>query len=469
MRNEPDYLIVHFGLGQFAKAHVLAYTNRVNSEHEAWGVIGVSLNSPAMRDRLREQDWLYTLTLHGTDSQSMELIEVIDQVLYGQEDNDELRSMLLSPKTQILSFTVTEKGYYLTPDGDLDLSQALLKHDIDHPDNPRTTIGWLVWTIRNRRKLGLPPITPLALDNLNQNGSILKSQVLALANLTDRDLAAYIDENVHFPCSMVDRIVPAIDEQQIEAVAQNLGLRDGGCVIAEAFGQWALEDKFSSRRPAWERAGVMVCEETESFEQMKLRLLNGAHSAIAYLGCLLGHDTVADCMANRPLHDFIASLLKREIQPEVTPPAGIDLVSYIGELLERFSNPNLHHFCRQIAMDGSQKIPQRWVPVVYSRLSKGLPGPGLAFAVAAWTQYVQEAEPLNDPIAADLKRLVLAHPEDPIGALLLQSGIFSGVAEALLTEVKAAAEKIQRLGFASAMASVYNEPTATESISDSEK
>ncbi len=454
-----SHRIVHFGLGQFAKAHLLDYTSRASGEGNPWRLTGVSLNSAGVRDQLASQDWRYTLTVQSKEGSSVQLMDLIDEVLFAKEDGQRLREVLIDPKTQIISLTVTEKGYCLGPTGGLDTTNPGVQQDLSNMDEPGTVIGWILWTIKKRLSLKRPPITVMALDNLNQNGKILKRQVLELAQRLAPGLIAHIEANICFPCSMVDRIVPAVTTAQVDAVAANLGVRDHACVLTEAFSQWALEDHFSSQRPAWEQAGALLCHEVAPFEQMKLRLLNGAHSAMAYIGCLGGYETVADCMADDVLRAYILNLLLREIKPEVAPPEGMDLTQYIDDLIERFRNPGLHHLCAQIAMDGSQKIPQRWLPVLARRLAKGESVAGLGFAISAWCKFVVQRvsgqERLHDPIEQKLKSIVAAHPVDPIGALIGQSGVFTPLSEQLLPVVREASAKIEDEGLVSALASIY--------------
>lgn len=454
----PSSRIVHIGLGQFAKAHLLYFTNRVNSEAEPWRVTGINLNSPRCKNELAPQEGLYTVTARTDMESQTHLISIVDEVLFAGEDIDRVKAVLLAPETKIVSFTITEKGYHQSAQGRLDSTSEDVRFDLDHPDKPRTAVGWLVWVIRERRSKGLPPITPLSLDNLNQNGTVLRQMVLDFVE-TDQDLAKFVAETMVFPNSMVDRIVPAITTDAKERVAQELGVRDEACVVTEVFCQWVLEDKFVSGRPKWESAGVQLCDDVEPFEKMKLRLLNGAHSALAYIGHLLGCETVSDCVGHPDLSRFLRELMLQEILPQVSVPGDANLDSYVESLLLRFANSELQHRCLQIAMDGSQKIPQRWLPVIQERLGSGQSVARLSFAVAAWTEFLRTHEDLDDPDATRLQSLAFGKAAkdltDIIERVFAESRLFDEVAEQLMPQVREQGKAIATHGIADALKAVF--------------
>ena len=416
--------IVHFGLGQFSRAHLAFYTERANQDSsKPWRITAVNLNSPGTKRVLNEQDFCYTVTARDAKVTTTHLVRVVDQALCPADgDGDLLKQALTSPHTKIVSLTITEKGYCRNSNGRLDVDRSDVKQDLANPDHPASALGWLVWGIRNRKALGVAPFAVLSMDNLNGNGKVLKQLVLELASAQDPGLPESIQSEVVFPCSMVDRIVPAVAEEQILEVQTLLGVRDEACVLTEKFSQWVLEDHPFMIRPPWQTAGVELCADVEPFERMKLRLLNGAHSALAYVGCLLELETVAECMADASVKRFVERLMVEEVRPHVKAPPNTDLMIYIQNLLERFANPHLHHKVAQIAMDGSEKIPQRWLPVLESRMAVEGNSDFLVFCLACWIEYVRTCASLKDPIGDELKRLV--SELGPKG-LICESGLFS--------------------------------------------
>lgn len=429
--------IVHIGFGQFVRAHLAFYTQLANeSEGEPWHMTAVNLNSATVKKQLAAQNHLYTILSKSSEDADLKLISVVDQALClsggadggdgsdAHDDRTKLRSVLLSSQTKIVSLTVTEKGYYQVSPGQLDLTARDVRFDLENLDQSKSALGWIVWSIRERRVLGLQPLTYLSLDNLNSNGDVLAAVVQQFATKLDKDLSQYIASEVRFPNSMVDRIVPAVTNEQRDEVETLLGMRDEACVVTEVFSQWALEDKFVGERPAWQKTGVQMCSDVVPFEQMKLRLLNGAHSAIAYLGSLLGQETVSDFMAEPLCRRLIEKLMREEIKPEVLAPAGVDLDEYIESLLQRFSNPHLHHKLHQIAMDGSQKIPQRWIPVLAQRKHRAAPVSLLTFCVATWIVFVSKPVDLQDPVSEKLKQLASSPHSRRTQALLQECGVF---------------------------------------------
>jgi len=423
----PGVGIVHLGIGQFAKAHLACYTDTVLGQVGGdWRIAGASLQSKTSVTQLAPQDNLYSVTSQSEGCSELRVIGALAEVLAVQfGDRLKLLEYLLSSSTRIVSLTVTEKGYYQNAAGNLDLDHADIQADLANPNEPVTAIGWLVLAIKLRREQGTPPFTPLALDNLMSNGAILKSMVLEFSKHLNSDLGHYIKQNIPFPSTMVDRIVPAIDAASVEATKVSLGMMDQACVHTELFSQWVVEDRFVSGRPKWELAGAILCDDVAPFETMKLRLLNGAHSSLAYLGVLLQHTTVADCMNDASVRSYIETLMRTEIQPLVSAPAGFDLDYYITQLLARFSNSSLRHRCEQIAMDGSQKIPQRLLPVLEERLERGLPVTYLVFALAAWMVFVQRQDCLIDPRSSELKSLVRDADPAELVARLIGTDIFS--------------------------------------------
>ena len=317
----------------------------------------------------------------------------------------------------MVSLTVTEKGYCHDPaSGQLDWTHADIRHDVALPLRPRSAVGMLVAGLARRRERQIAPPTVLSCDNLPANGSTLRGLVIALAARHDEALARWIEAEVAFPCSMVDRIVPATTAADVAQIGRALGLHDAAPVVCEPFRQWVIEDRFAGPRPAWELAGAELVAEVAPYEEMKLRLLNGSHSAIAYLGCLAGFEHVFEVMAEPDFVAFVRAMMA-EVAPTLAVPT--DLAAYQASLLARFANPALAHRTSQIAMDGSQKVPQRLLGPIRDRLRAGAPIDRLSLALAAWIRYAsgrdEQGLPIAvaDPLASRFAAISAAAGSDP--------------------------------------------------------
>jgi fructuronate reductase len=428
--------IVHLGLGAFVRAHVATYTDDLLAiEPGAWGIAGVSLQRPDQRNRLAPQDGLYTALQRDGDGIGARIIGCVRAALVAPEDPAAVVTTMAQPDCRIVSLTVTEKGYCHDPaTGRLDARHADIRHDLEHPAAPRSTIGLIVAALGRRRAAGLAPFTVLCCDNLPHNGALVARLAYDFAALRDDGLATWIDAQGAFPSTMVDRIVPATTDADIAAAAEASGLYDAAPVSHEPFRQWVIEDRFVAHaRPAWDRVGAQFVADVAPYEHMKLRLLNGAHSALAYLGFLAGHETISDTVADDVLGRYVVALWRDEIIPVVPPPPGTDLHHYATELLARFANPAIRHRTWQIAMDGSQKLPQRLLSTIRERLAQGLPFPRLALAVAAWVRYVGGTDEagvaidVRDPLAASLQATLVAAGPDPaqrVTAILHTTPVF---------------------------------------------
>lgn len=410
--------IVHLGVGAFQRAHLAVATEAaLHADGDLrWGITGVSLRHPDTRDALAPQDGLYTLALRdaGPDSTPREQLQVIGAMpalLVAPEDPGAVLEAIAHPDTRIVSLTVTEKGYHHDPaSGALRRDDPAIEHDLVDADAPRSTIGVLVHGLARRRARGLGPVTLLSCDNLPANGRTLRGLVLAFAAGLDRSLADWIASGCSFPNSMVDRIVPRTTDDDRTHIAAALGLEDAWPVVAEPFFEWVIEDRFAAGRPDWSAGGARFVAEAEPFERLKLRMVNGAHSAIAYLGAMAGFATVDRAIAEPRLRRFADTMLREEVAPTLPPLPGLDLDAWRAALLQRFANPALQHRTRQIAMDGSQKLPQRLLGTVRDRLAAGAPIERLGLAVAAWIHHLRgvddrgEAYAIDDPLADALAR-----------------------------------------------------------------
>lgn len=384
--------IVHLGLGAFARAHLIPATETAMavSGERHWGVLGVSLRQPNVRDALAPHSFDYTLALRDADPQGAprerrETLHSLLGVLVAPENPGAVLEAIAASATRIVSLTVTEKGYHPEP------------ADLERPGAPRSTLGFLVHGLALRHARGLAPITLLSCDNLANNGDTLRALVLAFAREVDGALADWIDRECRFPSSMVDRIVPKND--------------DLGVVTAEPFFDWAIEDDFAAGRPDWTAYGARFVADAEPYERLKLRMVNGSHSAIAYLSVMAGWPTVDRAIREPALRRFVEALMREEIEPTLAGRVDTDLAAYRARLIERFANPALAHRTLQIAMDGSQKIPQRWLGTVRERLAAGASIDRLALAVAAWLHFLRGIDEagqryaIDDPLAGALAAL----------------------------------------------------------------
>jgi len=388
-RDATSVGVVHLGVGAFMRSHVAEYVDdALEAEGGPWAIAGVSLRRPDVRDRLVPQDGLYTLGVREGLSESRRLIGSLRSMHLAPENPRAVLRLLAEERVRIITLTVTEKGYCLDPaSGELNVDQGDVFHDLGHPDEPRSTIGYLVGALAARNKSGVRPPTIVSCDNLPSNGARLRSAVLRFARERSPALESWIAENVSFPATMVDRIVPATTELDIGENAAAVGLRDEAYVKTEPFRQWVIEDQFCGARPAWEAGGALFVRDVAPFESAKLQLLNGPHSAIAYLGYLAGFEYVHEAMNDATFNAFIRRMMTDDIAPVAPEPREMDHAVYIAELLKRFGNSALQHRTRQIAMDGSQKLPQRILSTVRAQLNRGGPVASLGLVVAAWMRY----------------------------------------------------------------------------------
>ena len=453
----PKPGIVHLGLGAFYRAHGAIYTvDAIAKSGGDWGIIGVSLQSPTMRDALTPQGGTYMAVELGPEASPPRHTQIIDRVLAAREDPQAVLDAMSDPAIRIVSLTVTEKGYCHEPStGELNLDHPDIQHDIAQP-LPCSAPGYLVRALQARRAAGFAPFTVQSCDNLPDNGRVVRGVVLALAQQIDPDLAAWITTEGCFPSSMVDRIVPATKPEDIDHVADLIGHQDAAPVLHEPFRQWVIEDDFvAGARPDWQAAGAQMVGDITAYEHMKLRMLNGTHSALAYLGYLAGHETISDVMADARMAAFVEQLWQTEIAPTLTPPDGVSLCDYAQALATRYANPQIRHLTWQIAMDGSQKLPQRILGTLQDAMAAGHPCPGLILAVAAWMRYVGGIDEsgnvidVRDPRAARLKALSdgAGTPSEKVAALLSVREVFSAdQAEALKGPVTAAYQRLLEIG-----------------------
>jgi fructuronate reductase len=404
--------IVHLGVGAFHRAHQAVYTDDVLAQDQSWGIVAASLRSPDTYDALQPQDGLYTVSVRSKDGEALRVVGAISRVIVAPRAVEDLLKVMADPRTRIVTLTVTEKGYCHDPaTGSLNETHPDIVHDLEHLRAPRSAPGFIVEALRRRRMAGVDPFTVLTCDNLPSNGRTVKRVLTRFAELVDPALGRFVAEHVSCPSTMVDRIVPATTDEDRARIGKALGATDSWPVVTEPFTQWVIEDRFPQGRPAWEKAGAEFVADVEPYEHMKLRLLNGSHSTLAYLGYLAGYETVADTMNDPDFVRLIEGLMIEEVTPTLHMPAGTDLAPYRQALIERFRNPALKHRTWQIAMDGSQKLPQRLLGTVRDRLREDAPIDRLALGVAAWMRYVtgmdEKGAPIDvrDPMAARLREV----------------------------------------------------------------
>ena len=420
-RNEAGIGVVHLGVGAFMRSHIAEYNDdALASERGNWAIAGVSLRYPDVRDRLAPQDCLYILGTRDGSSESRRLVGSLKEMHVAPEDPRAVVRLLADERVRVITLTVTEKGYCLDPDsGELALGHPDIQHDFEHPDAPRTAIGYLAAALRSRMKVSVRPPTILSCDNLPSNGLRLGSAVRRFAHEQDPELDSWIADNVAFPMTMIDRIVPATTEADIAQNAQACDLRDEAYVKTEPFRQWVIEDAFCSERPAWEAGGALFVDDVAPFEAAKLRLLNGPHSAIAYLGYLAGFVYVHEAMNDATFALFVRRMMTDDIAPVAPEPREMNHDVYITELLQRFANPALQHRTWQIAMDGSQKLPQRVLSTVRDQLRRDGPIASLGLVVAAWMRYALGRDEhgktidVRDPLAAKFAAIAANGLESP--------------------------------------------------------
>ncbi|MBO0902026.1 mannitol dehydrogenase family protein [Jiella sonneratiae] len=411
--------IVHLGVGAFHRAHQAVYLDDLLAGDPQWGIVGASLRRADMRDALQPQDDLFTVAVRSGEGTSLRVVGSIRQILVAPEDPQALLAAMCDPAIRIVSLTVTEKGYCHDPaTGDLNPDHPDVKADLDNPQAPTSAPGLLVEALRRRRAANVVPFTVMPCDNLPANGPTVHRIMTQYAGLLDGDLARFVERDVAVAGTMVDRIVPATTDADTAEITAALGLSDAWPVVTEPFTQWVIEDRFPTGRPAFETVGAEMVADVEPFERMKLRMLNGSHSTLAYLGYLAGYQTVSETMADPAFERLVRRMMTDEIMPTLKMP-GTDLTGYRDALIARFHNPALRHRTWQIAMDGSQKLPQRFLGTVRDRLAAGAPIDRLALGIAGWMRYVtgtdEKGAPIEvkDPLAGRLKAIADAAGRDP--------------------------------------------------------
>nr|WP_256127823.1 mannitol dehydrogenase family protein [Arthrobacter sp. SDTb3-6] len=409
--------IVHLGLGAFARAHTAVFTENamLKSGDHSWGIAGVTQRSRTVARQLAPQDGLFTVSERGAGAAPLRVVSSITEAISGTDDPDAVVERISASTTALVTLTITEKGYRINPrTGGLDTTDTQIEADLTGQP-PQTAIGQTVRGLQRRSARDAGPVTVLSCDNLPANGELTHRLVQEFAAALPRPeadpLCRWIEANVTFPNTMVDRMVPATTPADLDAVEDELGLRDEGAVVAEPFLQWVIEDHFAARRPRWEDAGAVFTQDVAPWEAAKLQLLNASHSMLAYLGMAAGKATISESVAEDAFLAACRRMMAEEVLTTISTPDQLDADAYCAQILSRFANPALGHTTAKVGSDGSQKIGPRLLSTVRDNLAAGREPRWAALAVAAWMQHVAStpAPQLDDPLATTLHEILPAN------------------------------------------------------------
>ena len=450
---------VHIGVGGFHRAHQAVYLDDLLERGlvSDWGEcgMGVLAHDVKMRDALREQDYLYTVIERSADVQSARIIGSIIDFSLAPEHPQAAIEQLAHQDTRLVSLTITEGGYFVHDgSGEFSHDDPLILHDLQHPDAPRTSLGYLAAALKLRRDRNIAPFTVMSCDNLQGNGHVMRKVLLGLTELQDMTLHNWIAENVAFPNSMVDRITPATTAADREELMQNFGVVDAWPVVTEPFLQWVIEDTFCNARPPWQEVGAEIVTDVLPYELMKIRLLNASHMAMAYLGALCGYTYAHEVMQDPVFYHFIEAFM-HEVTPVVPRIAGTSIPDYKRTLIERFANPTINDRVARLCSEGSAKMPKWVLPSICELAEKRLSTKLLGLVVAAWIKYLQSATDergtsieVVDARADELNRAAKSIGDDPRSFLAIKSlfgPAYFGEA-AFASDVEAALQSLTRIG-----------------------
>ncbi|MBT2512354.1 mannitol dehydrogenase family protein [Arthrobacter sp. ISL-30] len=402
---------MHLGLGAFARAHTAVFTEdaMLASGDSYWGITGVTQRSDIVARQLAPQDGLFSVVERGSGAAPLRLVSSITEAISGRHNPETVIERIASGRTSLVTLTVTEKGYRIDPaGGGLNLADEQVQSDLAGGP-PRTAIGQLARGLQRRALADAGPLTVVSCDNLPANGELTQKLVLAFAaalpSLEGERLRSWVQENVAFPSTMVDRMVPATTAADLDAVERELGLRDEAAVVAEPFLQWVIEDNFAAGRPRWEDSGAVFTHDVAPWEAAKLRLLNASHSMLAYLGLAAGKATISEAVGEDAFLVACRRMMIEDVLPTVELPKGLEGEAYCEQVLSRFANPALGHTTAKVGSDGSQKIGLRLLTTVRANLDAGREPRWASLAVAAWMHRVASVSPaeLDDPLAAELQ------------------------------------------------------------------
>jgi len=425
-RSSVSVGIVHFGVGGFHRAHQAMYLDSLMEQGQAldWGICGVGVMpfDLKVRDALVPQDCLYTLVLKDSQGEwTPKVIGSIVSYLYAPDDPDAVIERMADPATRIVSLTVTEGGYNFHPvTGKFDADNPAVRADLAPGAVPTTTFGLITEALARRRERGIEPFTVMSCDNIQGNGRVTQEVFTAFARLRDPGLGEWIEANVRFPNSMVDRITPVTTDGDRAEIRDRFGVEDAWPVVCEPFTQWALQDRFNAGRPPFEDVGVQVVPDVEPYELMKLRLLNASHQALCYFGFLAGYRLVHEVAQDPLFANFLLDYMNLEATPTLAPVPGIDLGIYKHQLIERFSNAAVRDTVARLCAESSDRIPKWLLPVVRENLAAGRDVRFAAAVVASWARYAEGVDEQGNPIqvvdrlAEQLKIIAAKQRTDPL-------------------------------------------------------
>ncbi len=440
-RNSRNIEIVHIGVGGFHRAHQAFYTHKLFeiSKVAGWGICGIGLREGdrKIHDVLKKQDCLYTLIVKHPDGKiAPEIIGSINDFLLGVDDPLPVIDRMAAPSTKIVSLTITEGGYnFNSSTGEFNFDNPDIQHELKHPDSPKTVYGFLTASLKKRRDAGLPAFTVMSCDNIQHNGDIAREMLLAFSRKQDLKLAGWIESEVCFPNSMVDRITPVTSQADIEYLENTYRIRDEWPVTCEPFIQWVVEDTFSNGRPEWEKVGVQFVPDVKPYEKMKLRLLNAGHSVLGILGAVHGHKTINACMEDRTFVTYLRAFMDKEASPVLDKVSGINLSDYKDSLEERFANPNIRDTVSRICSESSAKLPKFLIATLYDNLAGEGSIQYTTLVIVAWCYYHDKqtnknGQPLEiiDAMSSELHQTALQTKNDPL-AFIKQKSLFGDLAE----------------------------------------
>ncbi|MCJ8163277.1 mannitol dehydrogenase family protein [Pontibacter sp. E15-1] len=440
-RNELKAGMVHIGVGGFHRAHQAFYTHKLQEKLNApaWGICGIGLREGdrKMHDVLKMQDGLYTLIVkHPDGTIAPQIIGSITDFLLGVDDPMFVIARMADSATKIVSLTITEGGYNFNPStGEFDFGNPDTQHDLKNPDSPKTVYGFLTAALKKRRDAGLKAFTVLSCDNIQHNGDVTRAMLLSFAKEQNAALATWIEREVCFPNSMVDRITPVTTQADIAYVAETYGIEDAWPVTCEPFIQWVVEDKFSDGRPEFEKVGVQFVPDVKPYEKMKLRLLNAGHSVLGILGALHGHKTINACMEDKTFVTYLRAFMDKEATPVLDEVKGIDLTAYKDSLEARFANPNIKDSVSRICSESSAKLPKFLIATLQENLAADKSIEYATLVMAAWCYYSDKqtdknGQPLEiiDALSTELYEAAKQTITDPL-AFIKQQSLFGDLAK----------------------------------------
>lgn len=418
--------ILHIGVGNFHRAHMAWYLDRLFEQGEGhdWALIGAGVRpgDAVMREKLVEQDWLFTVV--ELDPKGLTARVIGSMADYAEIEAAKVIAAMSNPAIRIVSMTITEGGYYVdATTGGLDVVHPDITHDASDPGNPVSVFGMILAALRRRKDAGIAPFTVMSCDNLPENGHVCSRTMVGLAQLMDPGFGNWVQENVAFPNSMVDCITPATSDRERELLRDRFGIADAAPVVCEPFRQWVLEDNFPQGRPPLEKVGVEFVPDVSRHELMKLRILNGGHAAIAYPSALLGHHFVHEAMADPQIEAWLRALETREIIPTLEVIEGVDYGDYLEMIVERFANPEIGDTIARLCLDGTNRQPKFILPTLQDALDKGREFGGLAQEVAFWCRYCERIDEAGNEIAPNddnheaLRGYARAARENPVAFL----------------------------------------------------